>query len=417
MHRRPGITVWGGTTNRGAVTDRDRTMGETNIAIASPYILPASRGNVHKLAGQFYEAAQSGVGWDEALENTANALGANTAAIIIANARTDVTSEFMIGGDIGREVIPVYSHQYASLDPATKVVKELTIGQVDSCHNYLDHRVVDKSPYYREFLIPWGGRYSSGARLFDDGKEWGRLGLQTNCQQGPMSGRNLETLKALTPHIQEALRQFRFARSTRQEAHMAGMLEALEQMGCGAVLVEGDSVIIQMNKAAARHLECGIRQAHGRLCASKEDARGPFRKLIADAAQMNRSVARESVFALPRRNGRPLVARVSPIFEPAPALTPALKRQAVVLVKLIDLDERAKLAGSCLRDLFDLTPAEARLAVALAGGQSLKEMAVGFGVADGTVRGQIKSIFMKTDTGGQPELISLLERLAMVGGR
>ena len=175
--------------------------------------------------------------------------------------------------------------------------------------------------------------------------------------------------------------------------------------------------VMQMNKVAARHLGGGIRQANGRLCASHEDVRTRFRKMIGDVAQMSRAGARECVFALPRRMGRPLAARVSPVFEPEPALMSTLKRRTVVLVKLIDLDERAHLAGSCLRELFDLTPAEARLAVALVGGQSLKEMAVSFGVADGTVRGQIKSIFMKTETSGQPELIALLERLAMVGRR
>lgn len=70
------------------------------MAVASPLIIPASKGRVHKLAGQFYEAARTGEGWEEALRKTAEELGANTAIIIVSDRNTNAPVEFMIGGNL-----------------------------------------------------------------------------------------------------------------------------------------------------------------------------------------------------------------------------------------------------------------------------------------------------------------------------
>jgi DNA-binding CsgD family transcriptional regulator len=58
--------------------------------------------------------------------------------------------------------------------------------------------------------------------------------------------------------------------------------------------------------------------------------------------------------------------------------------------------------------LFDLTAAEARVASRLVEGQSVTAIARAFGVATSTVRSQLKSIFGKTGTRRQAEIVSLL---------
>jgi DNA-binding CsgD family transcriptional regulator len=58
-----------------------------------------------------------------------------------------------------------------------------------------------------------------------------------------------------------------------------------------------------------------------------------------------------------------------------------------------------------LRKRFDLTPAEARLVIHLATGTSLKSSAKVIGVSYKTVRRQVKSVFHKTRTHRQSELV------------
>jgi DNA-binding CsgD family transcriptional regulator len=58
-----------------------------------------------------------------------------------------------------------------------------------------------------------------------------------------------------------------------------------------------------------------------------------------------------------------------------------------------------------LRNRFDLTPAETRLVVLLVTGASLKSSAKALGVGYETVRRHLKSVFLKTGTHRQAELV------------
>ena len=72
----------------------------------------------------------------------------------------------------------------------------------------------------------------------------------------------------------------------------------------------------------------------------------------------------------------------------------------------------AKALQSRLQQAFCLTSAEARLAAALAEGASLKDYAASAGIAEGTARVQLKSVFAKTGTHRQAQLVALFWRLA-----
>lgn len=62
-----------------------------------------------------------------------------------------------------------------------------------------------------------------------------------------------------------------------------------------------------------------------------------------------------------------------------------------------------------LHGLFDLTPAEARLAAALAAGRTLREAASRNGNQFSTARSQLEAIFRKTGTHKQSQLVALLQ--------
>ena len=65
---------------------------------------------------------------------------------------------------------------------------------------------------------------------------------------------------------------------------------------------------------------------------------------------------------------------------------------------------------------FGLTPAEARLAVALAAGDTLQDYAALRAVSLNAVRFLLKGIFRKTGATSQAQLVALLARLPAPGG-
>jgi DNA-binding CsgD family transcriptional regulator len=87
-----------------------------------------------------------------------------------------------------------------------------------------------------------------------------------------------------------------------------------------------------------------------------------------------------------------------------------LTRDATAVLFVDDPNDDAKPARPELfSHAFRLTPAEARLAIHLASGASLTEAADEFGVTHNTVRAQLRSIFDKTDTHRQADLLRLLQ--------
>jgi DNA-binding CsgD family transcriptional regulator len=65
--------------------------------------------------------------------------------------------------------------------------------------------------------------------------------------------------------------------------------------------------------------------------------------------------------------------------------------------------------------LFDLTPAEAKIAALLAEGQSIITITDELSISESTAKTHLRRIFEKTGTSRQAELVSLLLRVGFVG--
>ena len=105
----------------------------------------------------------------------------------------------------------------------------------------------------------------------------------------------------------------------------------------------------------------------------------------------------------------PVIVHLIPVRGPAQGV---LGLASAVLV--ITSVERARVpSAEVLQGLFDLTPAEARVAQAIVGGETVEQIAVRSGVSSGTVRAQLKSIFAKTGQSRQADLVNLLGATAL----
>jgi DNA-binding CsgD family transcriptional regulator len=61
-----------------------------------------------------------------------------------------------------------------------------------------------------------------------------------------------------------------------------------------------------------------------------------------------------------------------------------------------------------IQDLFDITPAEARVARGIAAGKTVHDLAVEAGVSAGTIRQHLKSVFSKMGVSRQADLVGIL---------
>jgi DNA-binding CsgD family transcriptional regulator len=168
------------------------------------------------------------------------------------------------------------------------------------------------------------------------------------------------------------------------------------------------------NRAAEHMLSFSgvIMLRNGKLCAVQPGASKKLETLIAMAAAKDPAVRSGGSMALPARDA---AQRFSAIVTPVGRDQFAkLKAEASVCICLTDLETEGRLPDAPLRDVFGLTPAEVRLAQAIFEGASVRQIAARFGISSNTVRVQLASIFAKTHTNRQADLVALLSRLSHV---
>ncbi len=197
--------------------------------------------------------------------------------------------------------------------------------------------------------------------------------------------------------------------TTRCERNLA--LQVLDHLSVGVFVVDARLRVLLSTATARRVLSAGegLMIRGDVLRASRPDDDVRLRHLVADTfdAAFRGQRARGGVIALARAPGvRPLAVSAtadSDLCDPDEASPPDR------IALLVSDGERAPiLSNPDLRTLYELTPAEAELASLLGAGFSVEEAAGRRGISVGTARVQLKSVFAKTDTHRQSELVRLL---------
>lgn len=217
-------------------------------------------------------------------------------------------------------------------------------------------------------------------------------------------------LDALLPLLQRIVRLYLVIGESERRRRIAE--HVLETSGVGVILVDSTGSIMTINAAAhaimAHTRVLGIHD--GRLRATRQSDQQLLQKHVRQKAEEQSLRAADpgcyAAFAL-LRDDHPLPVTV--MVRPGPAFGPVsapLRRSATIILR--DPARRLRLAAPDLEQLFDLSPAEARLAQLLADGLSIEEAALQLGVARNTVRSQLQSVFAKTGTNRQGDLVRLL---------
>jgi CheY-like chemotaxis protein/DNA-binding CsgD family transcriptional regulator len=177
---------------------------------------------------------------------------------------------------------------------------------------------------------------------------------------------------------------------------------AFDSFLVGVVVVDESGNVRLMNKEAERILgeQDGISVVGGILkgAAPKQNAllHEGLRKAFVEEFL-------DEIVSFPRQSGgRPYLVLI-----PGQRFSPDEKPEAVVLL-LIDTEQRTKVSGDTLVRLYNLTPAETRVALMLIDGKRLDQIAEECEIAQTTAVFHLKNLFRKTDTNRQADLIRVL---------
>ena len=360
-----------------------------------------------RLLDLLYESAVDPDLTPKVLERLAEAVGAPYAALIQQDEATGkghsirwnidpASGEYYYGHFATRNVL------HNTPDPKATVRAWRPCVLTDE--NKLPKEDLLRSEFYNDYMRRFDFHSVLMIRVAVEGMESVTLNLSRPRCLEPFGPDEIALARRIQPHL---IRAFHLGQKVSRVLGRANDLAAwMDRAPDALFLLCADGRISHMNKAARALLATRgpLRDACGRLTASRPDEARRLERIVAAAVSPDddKRAGGAMALSLPGRR-RPLQLTSVPLREGAGS-------RAIVCVS--DLETGAGPGEHVLRELFGLTPAEARVAVALFDGASLQEAAATFGVSRNTVHNQLAGVFEKTGAGRQSELVRLIARMA-----
>ncbi|WP_294292943.1 hypothetical protein [uncultured Sphingomonas sp.] len=272
--------------------------------------------------------------------------------------------------------------------------------------DYAARRNRPQSDAYNAVCEAWDIPYGAQTILWDD--DSAKVGIATfrGFREGPGRREHEMRFAAIAPHARTAVRMQR-AIECQGESLTFGAIDAL---GVAAFLLDRSGRVVMISPKAEIALRQGaLRLEGGRLVGRTAVDDGVLRTAIGRALR-----------GLPQLSERLWLSSRDDRFDRSWCEVYALpRRDWATLFRphvLVTIDQTRPLACSnatvlALRQLLQLTPSEADVAVRLANGEARSDIADARQTSIGTVSVQLKSIFQKSQTRREGELISLINRL------
>ena len=265
-----------------------------------------------------------------------------------------------------------------------------------------------QSEFYNDYLRRIDIAHALGACVMGEPPRYSNLTVLRPSRRGPFDHAELELLRALVPHISQALALHRRLDGARTLAMAATV--ALEHTAATVFLVNATGRVVfatdKAHRLAGRN--DGLHLVGGELRTHSVSETQALRNLIRRAAETTTGdgYSAGGTLRVTRRNGEgnPYAVTVSPL---PGGVSTHLAAAAVLVAEPIDATHHS---ADAWRLLFDLTAAERAVASRMVTGADPSTMANDLGLAVSTVRTHIKRMQRKTGTRRHAELLSALRR-------
>lgn len=215
----------------------------------------------------------------------------------------------------------------------------------------------------------------------------------------------------LDEHLSLAMKISEKMSTINQQQHL--LQQAFDRLSDAIFFLGQNRHVLIANRAAYAMIEDddGLSLMNGALTAVHRPTADKLGELIAQVERRHpHKVSQFDALAIPKRSGgRPFhVLALAAVTTMEDQFAPFLAGKPSVFLVVSDPDRQAAPPEERLTAIFGLTPAEAKLAAALAGGQSVLDYAKDAGITENTSRWTLKQVQAKTECRRQADLVRLL---------
>lgn len=259
---------------------------------------------------------------------------------------------------------------------------------------------MDREPVFAEFLRPRGIGWGAATAIQVPNGDTLIFDVERRIETGPVDANTIGKLDLLRPHLARAgLLSARLA----FERARAGVM-ALEHVGLPAAVLSRGTTILAANPRLEAMIPSIIVDRPGRVALVDRQADGLLTEALARLIHHGDTTSIASLPIAARHEHPPLIVHLLPIRRGAHDVF--VNASGILIVTPVVPAEVP--TAEVLQGLFDLTPAEARVARSVAELQTVEAIATTLGVSRETVRTQLKSVLAKTGSPRQGDLAALL---------
>lgn len=268
----------------------------------------------------------------------------------------------------------------------------------------------DNSDLYQQWMKPNGIFRVGGAQFVDNDSLKAGIAILRDETSGAWSEGELRVVDEILPHLKRALNIH--SEFTHLRLKQDALLKGLDRLVIGLILYDHNAKPVYINPTAKAIIEQhpALSLQDGDLILNNPDDEKELRQTITHTVDIDPEDSwKESVaMGITHPDAEsPLPILVTPMH--ANLITSDLDYEgAKVAVFLSDPNLQQPISVDNLVSVYNLTPSEAQVAISLANGHSIEEIAKQSHHSSHTIRSQLKSVFRKTGVSRQSELIKML---------
>jgi DNA-binding CsgD family transcriptional regulator len=305
-----------------------------------------------------------------------------------------------------------YNKHYIDIDPTA--IRDHQSGEYRDIADYRDSR------YYSDFLQPLGIHHAFRVRFSAPGGMLCWISAARMAEECPFEQKTRKLMQEIRPHMERAMTMFSQLKVTENKAMLYH--DMTSHLNIGVVLINENGRSIELNDVAKQLIDTA-----GVLAIQCE-------RLIAKTATDNSALQDSIGHVLAQRSAGHEAVKLCRFATDKGKIISALLRTVprqtyfhgemapAVVVYLTKLDINAghncgrTTSQRLISELFGLTPTESRLALLMADGKSLVEIADELSISEKTARNHSKNIYDKTGIRRQANLVRLIHQSVVLLG-
>jgi DNA-binding CsgD family transcriptional regulator len=363
------------------------------------------------LLDEIYDAATDAPLWSSVLTRIADLTGSQGGILFGQSVRNSVVY-FDHNGRLDDACNAVYKARHMHNTWSLRM-ERFPAGALVGSEEVMPLAELRRTAFYDEVLHPQDVAYNAMIPLAKDRDFTAAFNLCRSARQGPLDEPGRRLLLSLLPHLQRTMRLgYRLA---GYEALQQAQYAVLERLAVGVVLLDRLARVLYANQAA-RALGAG----HGPVRLSPA--------LRATTPPQDRQLARLIALALAGKptgamslvvpsDGRLVAVLVSSVRgNDRNRFADLRMHDAAAMVFLSDAANAPEIPAQRVMDAYGLTLGEARVALSIASGASVPEVAMRLALSPNTVKTHLRRVFAKTGAARQAELVLAFASLRLVGG-